>query len=646
MLGGAMVPTALPGTPLLQKGVETLAGAAMTGTGAAAGSLVSEPFAPTSTPLETARTTGKEMALWEGGFRLGSKLLGALFGPSRFFAPRGEEAAQTFKEEGMITPATVTTSMIPKAVEAGAEGAIVGGSFLRRARMRGEQRLTGRLEETQAHGALPTDTAVRAALDTHGYQPGFTDAAKATQAQARQALYTELDTMMANRVATQGTPVPISSDVRRLATQLLPQEPPGTPLHAALTGLTTTARLTTPQLQALTTTVRAGGANPALSPEAGAAFDTLVTNLSNAIEHPTVLNMRGLAGPIAQLRQDASGMISPDMHTLLDRVSAAGYRMSLRDARNLRSDLMQMTTGGSLGMSAPNPVTGAGNPLAPRLRRQVNILADAIETNIETQTGNFGADIYTTYRLAQDAAKVGAKQRWLEEFLSGTDVYDPDRGMFKGSGILRKLENISNYSKEGLKDFIGVDTIANIEKYANALAKMQETSGESPASVYHQVLRLAMRTAQLGGATYAAMQGYPGAGLLIATTPEAMAVVMSQKNLSNLLVSGINAPPGAKYGWEALGRVAGALHAAGVQPYAPPSQGQQPQPSSGRLGTFLKEYQQSLGAAPMDKAEQYWRDVLASHPDADARAAFQQAFAERFGRPVGGEAALVPSGTP
>ena len=654
-LGGAAMPAAVEGAPLLARAARGLTGALTTGVGAGAGSLAAEPIAPTSDAFGTAKITAEEMAKWDAGFRAGGAILKTMFGKSRFFAPRGEEAAQILKEEGAITPATVVLNMPVKTAESAGEASLLGGSLLRRARARDEGKLSEGITKTQAQGALPTDTAVRAALDRHGYIPGFTDAAKGAQAQARQGIYNEVDSLLSIRVAQQNVPVRITEDVSGLASQIMKQSAPaaGTPLHAALTALTRTQSMTTPQLQRLAMAVENASTAQGLSPELGATFDTLATKLANAAQNPAVLNMRGLARPIEQLRQDASGMFSPEMHTLLDRASQQGYMMSLRDARNLRSDIMQearnMETGGVLRAPTPEgqtPRTGTGNPLAPRVMRQARILSENIESNIEAQTKPFGNDVYATYRLAQEASKVAAKQRWLEDFLSGPEVYDRSEGLFRGKAILNKLEAIRG-SEERLADVVGTDTLKNLERYALGLAKLQETKGDSPSSVYHQVMRLAMRGAQFGGGYALAASGHPEMGLLVATTPEVLGMVLSSNKLSNLLVTGMNAPAKAKTGWEALGHVAGALHAAGAQPFQPPAQEEGAQPEvDGRQTTMHADFQKSLATAPMDRAEQYWNEYLAQQPDEAAKAAFQQAFQERFGRPVGGTAALLPAPSP
>ena len=60
---------------------------------------------------------------------------------------------------------------------------------------------------------------------------------------------------------------------------------------------------------------------------------------------------------------------------------------------------------------------------------------------------------------------------------------------------------------------------------------------------------------------------------------------------------------------------------------------------------MVASYQSALASKTADRAQQYWDEYLEQHPDSDAKRAYQQAFQERFGRPVGG-LAKIPFGAP
>ena len=324
--------------------------------------------------------------------------------------------------------------------------------------------------------------------------------------------------------------------------------------------------------------------------------------------------------------------------------------MSLRELRNLRSGILAgmraLETGGSMRAPTPAgqaPSAGTGKEMAGRIRRQGNVLSSTIEDIIEQQTRPFGPEIYSSYRIAQEATKVGEKQKWLEDFFSGADVYNAKELTYNGNAILKKLENIRG-SEEKLAERIGHDTLKNIEKFSRMLAKLQDTRGEAPSSMFHHLMRMGIRSFQVGAPITGAITGYPEIGLIAGLTPEAMGVIMNSPRLSNLLVMGY-ASKRLPHAWSALGRVAGALHAAGVQ--LPPSEseaswmpGQPAMPPGGETGSgaggnaLMTGYQQALASQTTERARQYWDEYLSHQSDETAKRAYQQAFQKRFGAPL------------
>ena len=324
--------------------------------------------------------------------------------------------------------------------------------------------------------------------------------------------------------------------------------------------------------------------------------------------------------------------------------------MSLRDARNFRSKLLAdaraLETGGAMRAPTPTgqaPSPGTGKEMAERIQRQAGTLSTTIEKIIEAETKPFGADIYSTYRIAQEAAKVGVKQNWLEEFFGGSDVYNNADRVYKGQAILDKLKNIEG-SGEKLANVIGQDTADNIKKFALALTKLQDASDASSTSMFHHLLRFGIRSVQIGGSLVAASQGSPELALVSALTPEAMGFIMNNPGASNMLVMGMRDKIGLAQATQALGRVAGALHTAGLLAATPaPDEKLQttqgaPTATQARQSELLTNYNAALASAPMAQAQQYWNEYLSQQPDADAKQAFQQAFQSRFGRPAGGGA--------
>lgn len=650
-LGSQLSGPTQEGARLMQRLGRGAEGAFLTGAGASAGSAAAEPFAPSGAPWRTAVTTGEQMALWDASFRAGAGIVGAFAGPSKFVTPTGAEAGRTLMEEGIPVPSTATNSLLSRAVEMVGGSAIGAGSFLRRSRTRGEAKLTGRLEETSATGALPTDVNVRTALDAHGYQPGFTDAAKASQAQARQGLYNDLDTLMKDRVYATGRPVQLGDNVTTLATEIAPNIPMGTPASIAINAFANNRSLTLQNTERLLQTLDTYSQSAGLTQNLKGNLDTLVVRLRGTIDNPTVLNMGGLKRPIEQLRQDISGIEgSADLVKLLDTAGEAQGMMSLRDARNLRSRLLAearaLETGGAMRAPTPTgqaPSPGTGKEMAERIQRQAGTLSTTIEKIIEAETKPFGADVYSTYRIAQEAAKVGVKQNWLEEFFGGSDVYNNADRVYKGQAILDKLKNIEG-SGEKLANVIGQDTADNIKKFALALTKLQDASDTSSTSMFHHLLRFGVRSLQIGGSFVAASHGSPELALVSALTPEAMGFIMNNPGVSNMLVMGMRDKIGLAQATQALGRVAGALHTAGLLAATPaPDEKLQatqgpPTATQARQSELLANYNATLASAPMAQAQQYWNEYLSQQPDADAKQAFQQAFQSRFGRPAGGGA--------
>jgi hypothetical protein len=318
----------------------------------------------------------------------------------------------------------------------------------------------------------------------------------------------------------------------------------------------------------------------------------------------------------------------------------APYRLSFHDAHLLKSQLQALSRsyegGGMQAVSTPTgqaPQPGSGRRFASQLQYNARKLAGAVGNAIRRDTTALDPELAQAWRQTDHAYQVGQAARQLETWMSKPGILDPQTQTYNGKALLNLLQSKeARHDLAALRQNYGRGFVEMLREFAQTLAVLDTRHDPFRPRIGHHLINYAVRLP----AGVMAGTGHMLEGAAMLLIPEALAMTFQQKPLAKLLFRGLTAPAWSKEGWNALGKVAGVLHAQGMDIPQMPAQPDHPSavPSSDpRAARALDFYRQRLASPGVTKAqmEQFWRQQVSSATDPIVQEAFRQAYRERFG---------------
>lgn len=558
--GGLLAPAAEGAGILTRVGTEA-ARAGLSGAGAAAGSLAAEPVAPTEKPLEHAMDVGESTAVTQGvmsgALGFGKKLIAPF---AKTLTEEGKAAAETLSERGLRVPiGEVSMSPALKTAEYLGKGSLGGGYAIARRTNAAEASMVGEINKV---------------IDYAGRLPGGQVAADVYT-----PMYQQLDRVVGQQLTGANKPVFLDSAKPASTNVLLNLR--GTPAAAldpahayplaqvADDIIAKQARVGRPDTQALQRRLDQIEQLPGISGPVYQHLTTLRQALTTDTDSPAVIDTGQIRPRVNKFLQSAGQWLPADMHAVAARLENIPERMTVDEAKELRTSLLALGRAAESGGVMRAPSAG-GQPSEPRtggrftniVGGQARSLAGEVDQAMEDGLTRLGGGAATLWRHANEAYKVTQRQEWLTNMLEGTR--DPVTGRYDGRKILDKLQDVKR--EESLPGLFPPETIAQVKQFANALSFTQdvgEARGHGALKEFLPSKSGALWHGAFATGMYTASHN-PALALTAALTPTALGMVLQSPRLTRLLTIGYALPPHTKASVDALSRLAGVLRAEGL----------------------------------------------------------------------------------